>query len=52
MGLLSFGNEHQQRLLSLDFVRILIFALKKDTWLSNGSPQIIVSYNSSGSIKT
>ena len=36
MGLLNLGYEHQQRLnylLSLDFVKILIFAYKQDTLL-------------------
>ena len=33
MGSLNLRNEHQQYLLSLDFVRILMFALKQDTWL-------------------
>ena len=33
MGLLNLENEHQQRLLSLDFVGILITVDKQDTWL-------------------
>ena len=31
MGLLNLRNEHQQE--SLDFVRILMFAHKQNTWL-------------------
>ena len=33
MGSLNLGNELKQCLLSLDFVRILMFAHKQDTWL-------------------
>ena len=33
MGSLNLKNEQQQCLLSLDFVRILMFAHKQDTWL-------------------
>ena len=31
--LLNLGNDYQQCLFSFDFVRILIFAYKQDTWL-------------------
>ena len=34
MGSLNLRNKHQQCLLSLDFVRILMFAHKQDTWLT------------------
>ena len=34
MGSLNLRNENQQCLLSLDFVRILMFAHKQDTWLA------------------
>ena len=33
MGSLNLRNEHQQYLESLDFVRMLMFAHKQDTWL-------------------
>ena len=33
MGLRNLRNERQQYLLSIDFVRILMFAHKQDTWL-------------------
>ena len=44
MGLLNLRNEHQQCLLSLDFVRILMFAHKQDTWLATLLYNTIVAH--------